>query len=967
MLKQLCIFIFLAICFFASATQISAEETQKSFAPDRIIIKFKTDGLHTIASDLETPLNQKKSIKSLTNDQSDSLDKLNKKFKVKKAKRLFKLREGYSPQDEKKQMSLSRKKIKTTLKARAIKANPSAAEEDLSNIYVLEVENGQNIEQLIKEYAKDSHVEFVQPDYIMETNYSPNDPYYVDNTLWGLKNIQMSSAWDKSRGDGVVVAVVDSGVAYTHPDLASNMWINTGEIQNGLDDDGNGYIDDIKGYDFTTCRIYYPSCVIKVPDNDPIDINGHGTHVAGTIAAIGNNNLGVIGVAPNAKIMPLKGMSDDGRGLSSELSEAIVYAAHNGADVINNSWGCQITCISNEIIEAAVREAFNLGITVVFAAGNNNLDISNISPQNMPEVITVAATDLLNKKSSYSHFGVLIDAAAPGNSIMSTLPSTSYGALSGTSMAAPHIAGVCALILSKNPSFTPEDVRQVIRGSVDEFDPNLLYPFIGFGRINASKALNVTSVLQTHINPLPNNGIYFAEDNYVVINGDAYGQNFSHYQLFYKLDRPNESWIPVENSISHSVHNGLLGTLDIRNLAMGRYLLRLTATTTSGSPFNDITTMTIDGPDQPPYFLPMNDKNILINQAMTINILLNDPNASDSLDLSVEYPSGPFGGTLTDNGDGIGKFTWTPNAQQIGDFPIIFKGTDSHTTVSQLVTIHVSDHAIPSEIISPQPGSTLTETPTTFTWSSGSGATSYFLNVVGERSARTTETSALIDIDLYRNRTQPLTVILYSYAPNGSTIGIKEYTYYVENKKGAQLKTPALDTVITSPTTTFSWDPVPGATSYSVTIYELNANYKKRKLPKKDSTSVTFTDLPLYGNKLHVVLTTKFKGGISVDNVYDLNTTAAFEGSKLTSHHNGDTLSSTTATFEWSSGNGVLAYKIYIVGHKTKPYTLILSRDTHSLTLTNIPLDGKEFRIYIYSKIQRDWVLYFYTLKKSNQ
>ncbi|MCB0371363.1 MAG: S8 family serine peptidase, partial [Bdellovibrionales bacterium] len=151
--------------------------------------------------------------------------------------------------------------------------------------------------------------------------------------LWGLKKINTEDAWDLTQGEGVVVAVVDTGLDLTHADIAENVWTNEGEIPgNGIDDDQNGYIDDVHGWDFGD------------QDNDVDDFQGHGTHVAGTIAAVGNNSEGIIGVAPKSKIMPVKGFSSYGGGTTSSLAAAIVYAAMNGADVISNSWGCNPQC-----------------------------------------------------------------------------------------------------------------------------------------------------------------------------------------------------------------------------------------------------------------------------------------------------------------------------------------------------------------------------------------------------------------------------------------------------------------------------------------------------------------------------------------------------------------------------------------------------------------------------------------------
>jgi subtilisin family serine protease len=216
-------------------------------------------------------------------------------------------------------------------------AGPAAARSArLAGVFRVSFRTPVDVVALSRRLARDPNVEYAEPVLRARVAAVTNDPYlstsgawgqpYQD--LWGLHRISAPAAWDRATGDGVVVAVIDTGSDPAHPDLAANLWQNPGEIAgNFLDDDGNGFVDDVRGWDFVN------------GDSDPSDGHGHGTHVAGTIAAVAGNGTGVAGVAWRAKVLPLKGLGDDGFGSSDHLAEAIVYAAENGARVVNMSWG----------------------------------------------------------------------------------------------------------------------------------------------------------------------------------------------------------------------------------------------------------------------------------------------------------------------------------------------------------------------------------------------------------------------------------------------------------------------------------------------------------------------------------------------------------------------------------------------------------------------------------------------------
>jgi Subtilase family len=276
---------------------------------------------------------------------------------------------------------------------------------------------------------------------------------------WSNDMVNAPEAWARGyTGRGVVVAVVDTGVDYTHQDLDGQMWRNTREIAgNGRDDDGNGYIDDVMGWDFFS------------NDNNPMDITsatnmGHGTHVAGTIAAE-NNGMGITGVAYNARIMAVRALGSSGSGSVTGIAQGIRYAADNGADVINLSLGGGYSTD----IDTAVRYASSRGAVVVMAAGNDGLSQPG-SPARMATSVGIAvgAIDRNWNMASFSNRAgntVMDYVVAPGVGILSTVPGNRYTSMNGTSMATPHVAGVVALMLSANPNLTPNQVEQIITQS----------------------------------------------------------------------------------------------------------------------------------------------------------------------------------------------------------------------------------------------------------------------------------------------------------------------------------------------------------------------------------------------------------------------------------------------------------------------------------------------------------------------
>ena len=361
---------------------------------------------------------------------------------------------------------------------------------------VVNIPNGMTVAQALALYGQDPNVEEASPNVIVHAFLTPNDSSFA-SAQWNFHNtgqtingtagtvgadIAATQAWDVETGTShdVIVAVLDSGIDYTHPDLAGNMWTNPGEIAgNGVDDDGDGIIDDVHGANFVNAA---PSEGGSAT-GDPMDDFYHGTHVAGIIGAVTNNAAGVAGTAWHVKLMAVKFLKSDGTGTVADAILGIQYAVAHGANIINDSWG---TTSNSAALASAVTAAKAAGVIQVAAAGNTaNSSVINY-PAGYPEVIAVSATD--NKDGNQTlNFGPHVALGAPGVDILSTTIGGGYITASGTSMAAPHVSGTAALMLAHSPSLTPDQARSFIVNSIDV--PTGWNANYGVGRLNAFKAL----------------------------------------------------------------------------------------------------------------------------------------------------------------------------------------------------------------------------------------------------------------------------------------------------------------------------------------------------------------------------------------------------------------------------------------------------------------------------------------------
>ena len=482
----------------------------------------------------------------------------------------------------------------------------SAGDVDLSRYYYVEYSSPVDAFAAAAELNALPEVNFAEPRFIyplLETSvFTPNDPSF--GSQWGLAKIQATLAWDITQGDTtVVIAIVDSGVETGHPDLAANIWNNSGETgldgsnndkrTNGIDDDGNGYIDDWRGWDFGGAD--YNNVV---PDNNPNPTagnNAHGTHVAGIAAASTNNSIGVAGIGFKCRIIPVKTSADNdtrapnGQGYIIAGYEGIAYAAFMGAAVMNCSWGGSG---GSQFEQDIVNYATQQGTLVVGAAGNANSSAAHY-PSGYNNVISVASTNSSDIRSVFSSYGTTVDVCAPGESILSTFFQSTYVFNQGTSMSSPHVAGLAALVKSAYPSYTGLQLGELVRMTCDNIDGiNPSYAgLLGRGRINANRALTESPsavrarnfVMRDSIggnnngNPEPNETIdlYFTFTNYlsptsnasVSLTTTAPGLTVSNGTLIIgvlgTLDTVRNTATPFRIQLSGSVSPGLIATLKL--------------------------------------------------------------------------------------------------------------------------------------------------------------------------------------------------------------------------------------------------------------------------------------------------------------------------------------------------------------------------------------------------------------------
>ena len=581
-------FLIIILCVWfipqSASALFTAERTeiQLEFSPTRLIVKLKPEAHNEVTlSRVEG-----KAMTGLAH-----LDSLNLRFKVTRQERLFK-----------------------EFKETALKSDK------FSSVYILQVSEGTDLERMKQEYESTPEVEYAELDCRVELFEEPDDPlfhnqWYLNNTgqgylgvnrvpgdgndtqviKYGTEDADIDALEAFEAGDETtvpLVGIIDTGLDLDHPDLADNVWTNPGEIPgNGTDDDHNGFVDDFYGWDFGD---HFDDNNQVVEDNDPTDYNGHGTHCAGIAAAVRDNAMGVSGINTPCKIMAIKVFPC---GFQSVCAKGIIYAADNGCEVINMSWGGSFP---SKLIEDALDYAINKGVLAVAAAGNSGAE-DYFYPASLPQVLTVGASNSDDEVTAFSTYGEHIDVVASGEDILSLRADSTdmyaeggasgvepfvhivndvYYLADGTSMASPCVVGVAAYVLAASPGISVERLREIVEQSADD----ILYPYggdtlyspgwdiySGHGRVNLNSALELTSGRLAKIDYPYENAIVSGD---VAVIGTASGDSFQNYVLEYGEGYSPEQWIEIVNS-DLPVTNDTLGVWSTFGLT-GRYTLRLT-------------------------------------------------------------------------------------------------------------------------------------------------------------------------------------------------------------------------------------------------------------------------------------------------------------------------------------------------------------------------------------------------------
>ncbi|MCK5737931.1 S8 family serine peptidase, partial [bacterium] len=454
-----------------------------------------------------------------------------------------------------------------------------------ASFFKIQISEPSNLDSLIRRLAALWDVEYAQPNYIHHIDIAPNDPLYPDQ--WALPLLHMETVWAQTTGTtDVLIAIIDTGIEVAHPDLQGAIHLNPGEDVNGngtieptdfngIDDDGNGFVDDICGWDFTDAPHFPDFGDYRERDNDPADEHGHGTAVAGLIGAQLNNEIGIAGMAPGCRLLNLRAGTSRGLLEEDDVAAAVVYAVHMGAQIINMSFGDEV---ASPLLRDVMAFAADAGVLLVASAGNSS-SLSPHYPSGYAEAISVGSVTRDLYLSSFSNYGPAIDLVAPGSDLFTTNLNGEYQPFSGTSAAAPIVSAAAGLLWSKYPDWSAQEIHGRLMSTcrdLGQSGPDNLY---GNGLVDPLNALDSSgSTILEIITPQSNSG---TAEPAIDVTGSAAGTYFKRY--FLRLFTGLEMDSPVlELEQSEQVIRGKLGRFDLTSLPDTVYTIVLTLETITG-------------------------------------------------------------------------------------------------------------------------------------------------------------------------------------------------------------------------------------------------------------------------------------------------------------------------------------------------------------------------------------------------
>ncbi|NOY76349.1 MAG: S8 family serine peptidase [Calditrichaeota bacterium] len=466
------------------------------------------------------------------------------------------------------------------------------------SFFILRTKTSVNSDSLLRVLRALPQVEYAVRNHLFRVDWTPDDPDL--SKQWGLRKIQAEQAWNVTRGDpSVLLAVIDTGIDYDHPDLKKAIWINPGEDLNhngrvdssdfnGVDDDGNGFVDDIQGWDFVDAPNYPDGGDYRNRDNNPADENGHGTAVAGIIAATADNGIGVAGVAPGCRVMNLRAGTSRGLLEEDDVAAAVMYAVENGARVINMSFGdVAITPFLRDVIQFATES----NVLCVASSGNSGNSKMHY-PSGLPQTLSVGASTAYDARASFSTYGISLDLVAPGQQILTTLRNNSYGEVSGTSAAAPFVTGSAGLVLSQHPDFSAEMLKQVLISTADDLGEAGWDSTFGAGRLNAFRALEVSDAPVAEMtSPKMDQGF---SGGTIEITGTASSPLFRQARISVGTGDNPSDWTPLKSLSTYQVIDDTLAEWSVPQTADTSFTLRLQVLNTDGTEADDFVRVFVD-------------------------------------------------------------------------------------------------------------------------------------------------------------------------------------------------------------------------------------------------------------------------------------------------------------------------------------------------------------------------------------